>query len=759
MIAALLLAALAIVSGTVEDTGGAGIFNAAIELHGRQAALSTHSDARGTFIFRNVAPGTYALNVRASGYAPLGSRSIDVREGAANVLDLTLSRSPESLVTIGHVTVNGNETLSTSSAPAVDLNAQSYAAQGYTRVSDMLNGVLGLTVIRPAGGNPAAPAVASLRGPDPTETLVDIDGHEANTGNSGDFDLSLLDPADFSSVQVVYGISPSSLIGGNTIGGAINVRTLEPTPDSRGFLRLSAGSFGTFGESVQATGSADRLGYAFSLHRLTSQGEVNSNGVGNGIAATSTLAKLRYTLPRGGFAAVTFRDQSMFKDESAALSAIDADEGFVSSAGSAVLAHNAGYGFDLQLPLGPPAADGTVRTTAVFRHLTSMTAQSVTGPANGSSPYFFNDRDLLGDDTLEIDRMLPKGMISAKFGLRAEALLTPLSLAGTEEESVARRPLGDDSNDSALPVVGLKQTQQTMALRYTFDPTAKLHYALGAYYNGFDRYGSTFDPRAGVVWTPNAQSALRFSIGTTFQAPQLTELYVAPQLPPPDATGHIDVGNANLKPDRATEYDFGYDRLFVAGTHRAHAAVDFYRTNLRDAAQRYLPNATCTDDSTPAEQRACESYPINIGLAVYQGMELRFDYGLSAGTTLHAGYNINSAYPISVPELVDNGGLLAGQQFIGIPLHKATFTVEHNAQSGLSYNAGVTYEGPNNELNRPPFATLNAGVAWRLPLYDIALSATNLTNVYDDRFTRTGPGLPQYALHGTAFTVSVTRRY
>jgi hypothetical protein len=164
------------------------------------------------------------------------------------------------------------------------------------------------------------------------------------------------------------------------------------------------------------------------------------------------------------------------------------------------------------------------------------------------------------------------------------------------------------------------------------------------------------------------------------------------------------------------------------------------------------------------------SYPINIGLAVYQGMELRFDRDLDAQTTIHAGYGLNSAYAASVPPQVQDGTLVAGQQFLGLPLHKATLSLERDAQAGLGYNIGFVYEGANNALNRPPFATLNAALTWRSSHFDVTLAGTNLSNVYADRFTRSAAGVAYpgafgpiptdaYALQGAAFTLSVTRRY
>ncbi len=135
-----------------------------------------------------------------------------------------------------------------------------------------------------------------------------------NNGNTGDFDVSLLDPAALQDVQVVYGIAPSSLVGPNTIGGGINILTLQPTIADHSLMRIFGGTNGTFGETLQTTGTVDRFGYAFSLHGATSSGSVNQTvlappnagsppsdnetpqSVGSDSNGESLLTKLRYQL-------------------------------------------------------------------------------------------------------------------------------------------------------------------------------------------------------------------------------------------------------------------------------------------------------------------------------------------------------------------------------------------------------------------------------------------------------------------------------
>jgi len=808
------------VVGVVTATDGTPIRGVTVTLSGNGEALRARTDAAGRFRLAGVPPGTYATVATVARYTKLTGRTIDVRPDVATPVDLVLSHDASSSLTIiGQVRANGGETLSTASAPSIDLDTQQNAAQGFTRVSDVLAGVLSTTVIRPLGAGANSPAVVALRGPDPSETLVDIDGHEVNNGNSGDFDLSLLDPADFQSVQIIYGIAPSSLVGPNTLGGAINIRTLEPTTTPHGFVRLSGGSYSSFAETLQATGTERRLGYALSLHRATSAGELKDyavsdaaggeSSVGGALNATTSLAKLRYSFGRGdGFIGLAVRDQSVFRDLSAGLTSIvppgaDASGSafpsggepaaaafapiYNSLAGSALQAHNAGYGFDTQVPIGKPGADGIVPTTAIYRHLTSLVSQSVVGPAADTSPYLYNDRDRVDDDTIQVDRRLRKATLTLKIGFRSERLDTDFMSGIAAADAVARRPLdaeaatatlADAAPDSAAAApIALAQKQRSVALRYAFEPTAKLHFTLGTYYSNFSTFGSHIDPRAGFVWTPTADSAVRASVGTTFQSPQLTALYVPPSLPLP-VNGYITVGNPALRPDYATEYDLGYEHLIGSPERRAHVAIDLYRTNLRAPTGTYLPATTCGSASSPSRSGddsgivapPCLSYPINVGGAVFRGIELRADRELAPHTALHATYGVDSAYLTSVPSYAQNGTLVVGEQDLGVPLHKATLTLKRDGDSGLAYFAGLAYEGGYNELNEPPFASLRAGVTWHRPGFDLGLYGTNLTNVYDDKFTRIGAGVPYgglagpvptdaYALPGRTITLSLTRRY
>lgn len=825
------------VTGSVVANDGTPIAGASIVLSSHNGSESARSDATGAFVIHNVRPGTYALHAGAPGYQTISQRTVTVD---ANNSTLEIAMSPattNSLTVIGTVRAQAGETVSTASAPSVTLSAQSAAAAGVTTAAAMVWPQLSVTPVIPLGGGSNATESFAVRGPDPTETVVDLDGHQMNNGNTGDFDLSLLDPAALQEVQVLYGIAPSSLIGPNTIGGGINIVTLEPTIAPHALLRLFGGSFGTYGGTVQTTGTDGRFGYAMSLHATSSLGSVNQTvlapppggtpagddarpldagdnlseqNVGSSSYSDSLLTKLRYQLggPTGyGYLQLDFRNQNVTKDDSALLtnytppgfsggdddaihtgsvSPSDDDDdnpgGYQSFAGTFLTAHQSNYGFDAQVPLGNAQVNGAPATLLQFSHLTTVATQTVSGPGAETEPYLYNQRDLLGDDWLELDQHFTTGVLSFKYDLGTENLTTNYVQSQVIAEA---QPIGGPfgPNPQAMTPAGIRpadvppvqtlalgQTERSAVLRYSGDPTSHIHYAIAAYQSNFSSFGTSFDPRAGFVWTPTGNTAVRASVGTTFQTPQLSELVVPPANEQVPVGGIIYVGNPNLKPDQATDFDLGMEQIFGKGHHPLHLSMDLYQTNLRSPSSQLnvIPNPHCQTMRNPTP---CPiSMPVNAGNGVYRGLDVHADQQLGGDMHLRAGWDVDSSFLTVIPVSIQDGTLAAGEQSLGQPLHKAYVAFENEPALGLNYGAELNYEGWYNELNRSPYATLNAHVAYRHAGFEYGLYGTNLTNVYANPFTVVGggfvyggtPGQPviptdAFVLQGAQVTFVVTR--
>src|ERR1700680_117070 len=734
----------ATIAGTVNDNAGRPIAGAHVTLEAASTSLHTHSDSKGVFSFYDVAPGDYILTGYADGFAPLDHRSVHVAAGDNVELALILSRANSaSIVRRGPVRVNGSESLSTSAAPVVNIDSQRLAAEGIEQIVGPLGRQIGVTITQPNGAAPGTPELVSLRGPDPQETLVEIDGHEMNSANVGDFDLEMLDSSLFSNVQIVYGIGPSSLGGANTQGGAVNFRTIEPTARNADLLRFSFGSFGTSSTSAQATGTSDRIGYVLAWHRYNTDGAVKNFSVtddqslqhalvGSTITSTSTLTKLRYSFGReNGFAELVYRDTAGYRDLSAPLSTPDdpirVSQGalFASYAGSAALTNQPAYGLDLQVPLGP-RDEGARRTVMMLRHLTSLSSQTLEGPPAGNtavnlSPWLISNKDKLNDDSVMYDRQLATSDLTLGLDIRNEKLNAPVNFAPDN------------------PALGT--TQRSYLARYEWEPQASLHYIAAAYFSDFSTFGTSFDPRVAIVWTPTQNSVLRASLGTGFAAPTLPQLFVPSVLPPQGLNGFISIGNPRLTSEHTTEYELGYEHRF-GGPAGIHASVNAYHTNLRDSIFTFIPQPIpCVITKT----NPCLSYPTNIGNAVYRGGDIELAQPLAHATVIDIRYGVSSAYPTAVPPGFSDPTapvLVAGQQFQGIPVHTGLLEIARDPSLGLWWSVTAAYQGANNQLNRPPHTVYDASVGYTARRTTAALTCLNVGNIFDSRFTLPNAGVP-----------------
>ena len=161
--------------------------------------------------------------------------------------------------------------------PEMDVTRQQMDAVGYQSALDGLKQVPSAIIQYPDSGAPTAPAVVSLRGPDPSEALVTLDGQTLNDGNTGDLDISQFPVAAFNSINVTEGLGPTDSLGSNTFGGAVNFVTLQPTQTEHFTLAGSLGSYGTSQIFLNATGSIGKLGYAFAGSNFQQAGQVDAN--------------------------------------------------------------------------------------------------------------------------------------------------------------------------------------------------------------------------------------------------------------------------------------------------------------------------------------------------------------------------------------------------------------------------------------------------------------------------------------------------
>jgi len=219
------------ISGFVHTPDGTPIEHARVVLVGT-APASIETGRLGRFDIE-VDRGTYRVSVVAPGLPPHPSSASSFMAARDSTSNSIHPLDAKQLRTISRITVDGRLALPSGTIPSVFFSRKSLEETGFNHITDALEQLPSATIARPNGGAPNAVAVVALRAPDPSETLVALDGQILNNTNTGDLDLSQFPISPFRAIEVTERLGPESASAANTIGGEVNLQSLAPTRDHR----------------------------------------------------------------------------------------------------------------------------------------------------------------------------------------------------------------------------------------------------------------------------------------------------------------------------------------------------------------------------------------------------------------------------------------------------------------------------------------------------------------------------------------------
>jgi vitamin B12 transporter len=138
-------------------------------------------------------------------------------------------------------------------------------------------------------------ASLSLRGADPAQTLILLNGIRLNSPYRGNTDIGnfLMDNLD--QIEVVRG-AQSALYGSDAMGGVVNLRTGKPALPLEGSVWFEAGSEKTFREGAGVGGKREWGDFLLNASRTDSGGQFKHDDFG----ATTLSGDLGVLLPGGG---------------------------------------------------------------------------------------------------------------------------------------------------------------------------------------------------------------------------------------------------------------------------------------------------------------------------------------------------------------------------------------------------------------------------------------------------------------------------
>jgi outer membrane cobalamin receptor len=766
-----LLAACCLVTGHIHAVTGAPLTAAHVSVHGSTAQAAV-SDIDGSFTL-TVAPGAYQLDATAKGYVSV-SVDLNVTDDSKVEIGLEPLDAP-TLRTIGTVRVDGRLAPIRGAIPSITLTRQDMSGLGDTLALQGLQTLPGATFAHPDGGLSSGITAVALRGPDPSESLVALDGQLLNDGNTGDLDLSRIPLSILSSLNVTEGLGPQDSNGSNTFGGAINFISLRPTKDPHFSFSSGGGSWGQSEMWLNATGTKDKLGYAFALDNSQQSGfgsgyqvvyPPGSNpatcacgvptALGSAVSARAALANLTYSFSQATDITARVFVLGDNRDQSATINGVDSQLVPNSNPPQGV---NPTYG-DF---IGPGAESFAQDLRAYqIRGRTPLGAGELTADLSTSD----NNIDINGNPSnpaYDVDHVDHR--YNAGFTWQRTFDTSNIAIGGYtryEDLTFVAPPSSDGSPLTpfeAQPTLG--QTINVFFARGGFQPAPKLHLDAGLFESKYTTFGSNLDGRFAAIYNTDPSTAVRFSIGSGFRAPLLFERYQFPlsQLAVDSNGVFVGQGSPGEHPEHATEYELGISHQFASST------LDFslYQTNLRDPIEIYYPfqltnpgisagNPTgaslCLGQTPTAPIPGCVSYQSNVGNAVYQGIEMKFVQSfVPQHLFLTAMYGLNISYPKDLNSFYSNptfgGGLVDNQQFPGVPQQQGSLELDY-ADNGFKWATNAIFRGGNNELNQGPFTVFNTGVTFKMnAASDITFSGTNLFNGgVSSRYTLFGAGVP-----------------
>ncbi len=471
---------------------------------------------------------------------------------------------------------------------------------GARTVADLLR-LLPEVFVRAYGGLGSL-AVPSIRGSSPAQVLVLLDGVPLNNVALGQTDLSTISVDAVERIEVLRGPF-SAIYGSGALGGAINI--IMSRAARRGLL-ARAGGFDQRSISVTAAGSASAPWQLTVTTDATAGHRDNSD-------YTGTTAATRFSL----------------------------------SPTTEMLVHY--YAADLGTP-GDIASPTPNDRQAERRTLLQVESQRPDGTGPRGRLYYVSDyltfvSPPFGSSTYSSSVL--GGELQRAWELRPGRLLT----AGLEAQRQRLDALSFGSPTTGEAVIGAGYLQYDAVI------SARTLSSVGIRLDSHSVYGTTLNPRAGIVYQLSELTRLRATVGRTFRGPTFLELFS----PAP-------FGNPGLLPETAWAAEIGLERR-AGGVTVAAVVFGTEATNLIVGG----------------------APPQNVGLASVRGLSAEVR-GAASGTTITVNLTLTQA--------VDR---TTGDPLVRVPWFTANLALHRQVTPSSQLSLLAQYVGPRPDLDFSTF--------------------------------------------------------
>jgi len=220
---------------------------------------TTTTSALGRFQLDGVPAGLTILNVEAPGFLPFRVPNIQVQTNSPAQITIDLEATPNIMQRVQVTATKEPLTVGDVAAQTNIVDRAMIEERGEQTLVQAINHVPGAVVSTQLGIFESVMLRGLPRGdPEFTNTLLLIDGVPQTLSNNG-ARVVAMPINDASSIEIVRGPN-SALYGRTAIGGAVNMRTSDPTPDQQFGFDFTGGQFGMLKGVAKASGPVKRWG-------------------------------------------------------------------------------------------------------------------------------------------------------------------------------------------------------------------------------------------------------------------------------------------------------------------------------------------------------------------------------------------------------------------------------------------------------------------------------------------------------------------
>jgi vitamin B12 transporter len=603
------------------------------------------------------------------------------REGpvcAASPSD-TAGHEPEVSVEVTITTPSRlDQPLDTTTGSVTLLSEPEMAAQQPVAVPEALRDLSGLDV-REAGTLGEA-ASLRIRGAEPFQTLVLLDGVRINSPFRGDADLGDFLMDGITQIEVVRG-GYSALYGSDAIGGAVNLRTLPPRRPTEVTFFTEGGTFHTAREGVSVGGKQEWGFYRIAVSRTDTDGQFEHDRFG----ATTLSGQLRVDVTPHSYVMITPRYQTDTKQM--AITPLEFLPTFtvVSDDNNVIKRQFLSTAIEYRNAPAPwweiVLKASTVQTDLDWDNPDTTSAVDIHNPAGSTTVlYHYFEETREREWTVNLQQNITWGQ-------------RQIFTLGLEQEWVdvhskqdifftVTPPLDPAFSFNLSPVTDGHRRTRTIYAQQLSHLGDSLVLQAGLRADGDTQFGSTVNPKISTTYQFfSSGTTLRASWGTAYRAPTIQEL------------DFVLYGNPALQPERAMSWEGGVRQSLMGKSLILDAA--FFQIDFHNLIERFPAPA---ENVARARSRGIETelswQPIAQAMVAvnYTWLDTEADGQAFPLSRRHRLNIIVTGSPFTGVVLRASAQLASGQQLPG-PVELLNGTVEQGQDSGyLRIDVTATYE-------------------------------------------------------------------